>query len=65
MSRLKVAGQQVMSRPSLLKTAILKFSLKALYLPDQRRILIDEGEPQLKHRWNEAHEIGHSINPVA
>jgi hypothetical protein len=62
-SRLKVAGQQVLSRPGLLKTAILKFSLKALYLPDQRRILLDEGEPQLKHRWNEAHEIGHSIIP--
>jgi hypothetical protein len=62
-SRLKVAGQQIMSRPGLLKTAILKFSLKALYLPDQRRILLDQEVPKLKHRWNEAHEIGHSIIP--
>jgi len=62
-SRLKVAGQQILTRPGLLKTAILKFSLKALYLPDQRRILLDQEEPLLKHRWNEAHEIGHSIIP--
>ena len=62
-SRLKVAGQQVLQRPSLLKTAIAKFSLKALYLPDQRRILLDEEVPKIKHRWSEAHEIGHSIIP--
>lgn len=62
-SRLKVAGQQVLQRPSLLKTAIAKFSLKALYLPDQKRILLDEEVPKLKHRWSEAHEIGHSIIP--
>jgi len=58
-----VAGQQILQRPSLLKTAIAKFSLKALYLPDQRRILLDEDVPKLKHRWSEAHEIGHSIIP--
>lgn len=62
-NRLKVAGQQILLRPALLKTAILKFSLKALYLPDQRRILLDEEVPKLKHRWSEAHEIGHSIIP--
>ena len=62
-SRLKIAGQQVLQRPSLLKAAIAKFSLKALYLPDQKRILLDEEVPKLKHRWSEAHEIGHSIIP--
>lgn len=62
-SRLKVAGQQILQRPTLLKTAIRKFSLKALYLPDQRRILLDEEVPKLKHRWSEAHEVGHSIIP--
>lgn len=61
--RLKVAGQQVLQRPTLLKEAIQKLSLKALYLPDSRRILIDADVPQLKHRWNEAHEIGHSVIP--
>lgn len=38
-------------------------SLKALYLPDQKRILLDKTLPPLKHRWNEAHEIGHDIIP--
>jgi hypothetical protein len=62
-SRLKVAGQQVISRPTLLLEAIKKLSLRALYLPDKRRILLDKDLPILKHRWNEAHEIGHSVIP--
>jgi hypothetical protein len=62
-SRMLVAGKQVLQRPGLLIDAIRKLSLRALYLPDQRRILIDADQPRLKHRWNEAHEIGHSIIP--
>lgn len=62
-SRMKMAGLQVLQRPTLLSDAIKNLSLKALYLPDAKRILIDADVPQLKHRWNEAHEIGHSIIP--
>ncbi len=62
-SRIRVAGIQVYKRPMLLIDAIRKSSLKALYLPDRKRILLDAELPQLKHRWNEAHEIGHSIIP--
>jgi len=62
-SRMRIAGQQILQRPTLLKEAIQKLSLKALYLPDSKRILIDADVPELKHRWNEAHEIGHSIIP--
>ena len=62
-SRLRVAGIQVFRRPTLLVEAIKKCSLKALYLPDRKQILLDETLPKLKHRWNEAHEIGHSIIP--
>jgi Zn-dependent peptidase ImmA (M78 family) len=62
-SRLKIAGQQVLMRPMILKEAIQKLSLKALYLPDSKRVLIDEDVPRLKHRWSEAHEIGHGIIP--
>jgi hypothetical protein len=62
-SRLKVGGQQILQRPSLLIDAVRKFDLKALYLPDQRRILLDRDLPEKKHRWNEAHEIAHSIVP--
>ena len=62
-SRLKIAGRQVLQRPTLLSEAIRGWNLKALYLPDQKRILIDKALPPLKHRWNEAHEIGHDIIP--
>jgi hypothetical protein len=62
-SRLKIAGVQVLRRPTLLADAVRTLSLKALYLPDEKRILLDEDLPRLKHRWNEAHEIGHDIIP--
>lgn len=62
-SRLKVAGTQILERPTLLLDAVRKLSLKALYLPDQKRILLDMSLPLLKHRWNEAHEIGHDVIP--
>lgn len=62
-SRLKVAGRQILARPTILRDAICSLNLKALYLPDQKRILLDKDLPQIKHRWNEAHEIGHGIIP--
>lgn len=62
-SRIRVATIQVFKRPTLIIDAIKKFSLKALYLPDRKRILIDKDEPVLKHRWSEAHEVGHSLLP--
>lgn len=62
-SRMKVAGKQVLMRPWLLVEAIKKLELKALYIPDQKRILIDKDLPQLKLRWNESHEIAHDIIP--
>lgn len=61
--KMKVAGKQVLQRPTILLDAIAKFSIKALYLPDQKRILLDESLPPLKHRWNEAHEISHDLLP--
>jgi Zn-dependent peptidase ImmA (M78 family) len=62
-SRIKVAGLQVLKRPTILRDAVRTLSLKALYLPDQKRILFDQDLPVLKHRWNEAHEIGHDFIP--
>ncbi|WP_099864911.1 ImmA/IrrE family metallo-endopeptidase [Pararhizobium haloflavum] len=62
-SRMKVAGKQVLLRPTLLRDAVRSLSLKALYLPDQKRILLDKNLPPIKHRWNEAHEIGHDLIP--
>lgn len=62
-SRIRVAGKQVLKRPGILIDAIRKFDLRALYMPDQKRILLDLSQPELKHRWHEAHEIGHSLLP--
>jgi Zn-dependent peptidase ImmA (M78 family) len=62
-SRIRVAAIQVFNRPTLIIDAIRKFSLKALYLPDRRRIMLDNDEPKAKHRWSEAHEAGHSLLP--
>ena len=62
-SRLMVAGKQVVKRPTILFEAIRKAKLSALWLPDKKRILLDESIPKLKHRWSEAHEVGHSIIP--
>jgi len=62
-SKLFVAGKQILGRPTLLWEAVKKAELKALYLPDRKQILLDEDLPLLKHRWNESHEIGHSIIP--
>lgn len=61
--RLTVAGKQVLERPSLLLDAVKRLSLKALYLPDSKRILIDQDLHPMKQRWGEAHEIGHDIIP--
>lgn len=62
-SRMTIAGKQVLMRPSLLKDAVKAFDLRALFVPDRRRILLDSDQPDAKQRWNEAHEIGHSVIP--
>ena len=62
-SRLRIMGKQVLTRPTLLGDAVKAMSLKALYLPDRKQILLDQDLPLLKHRWNEAHEIGHDLIP--
>lgn len=61
--RLRIGSKQVIRRPSLLLDVVRKRQLKALWVPDRRRILIDQDLPAAKHRWGEAHEIGHSLIP--
>lgn len=61
--RLTVAGKQVLERPGLLLDVVKKWQLKALWIPDRKRILIDKELPTPKQRWGEAHEIGHSLLP--
>lgn len=62
-SRAYVGAQQVFARPTLLADALSKFQLRALWVPDRKRILIDQNVPAIKHRWIEAHEVTHSVLP--
>lgn len=61
--KLKVGAKQVLARPGLLVDAVRKFDLSALFVPDRKRILVDDSIPDLKKRWYESHEIGHSLIP--
>jgi hypothetical protein len=62
-SKAYIGAKQVFLRPTLILDIVRKRSLKALYLPDRKRILIDSSEPKLKWRWNETHEIIHAGVP--
>lgn len=62
-SRAKIAGKQIIERPGILLDVVRKFDLKALWVPEQKRILLDEAQPKPKWRWNETHEIIHSVVP--
>jgi hypothetical protein len=61
--QLRVAGKQILSRPTLLLDVVRKVGLKGLLLPDQRRVLIDSELPPPKQRWSEAHEVVHDLLP--
>lgn len=61
--RMKVAGKQVVEQPSTILKVVRRLGLKALLLPENRRILLDDDVPKPKHRWNESHEIIHDILP--
>lgn len=59
--KLTMAGKQLAFRPTLIWDVIKKWDLRALYLHDRKRILLDATLPTIKQRWGEAHEIGHSL----
>jgi hypothetical protein len=63
MHKLQLGAKQIIDRPTILIDAIRKFDLRALILPDKKRILLDKDQPPLKLRWNEAHEISHGVTP--
>lgn len=62
-SRIKVGSRRLFERPTRALEVVRKASLRALWIPDQKRILIDADTPPLKQRWAEAHEIVHSVAP--
>lgn len=60
-NRIRVGAIQIFQRPTLLKEAIMKLELRALYVPDKKRILIDSDLPSPKVRHASAHEITHEL----
>lgn len=62
-SKVKIGTKQLAMRPTLILDVVRKAGLRALWLPDRKRILIDEDIPDRKKRHAEAHEITHSVTP--
>lgn len=62
-SRVRVAGKLLIERPTRIFDLVRKFDLKALFVPEGQRILLDSAQPEIKWRWNEAHEVIHSVLP--
>lgn len=62
-SKIMVSTMRVYRRQLLLIEAIRRFDLSALYLSKWRSIFLDPKLPGKKHRWSEAHEIGHTLIP--
>ncbi len=61
--QMKVAGKQVLERPSTILSVVRNLGLKGVLLAEKRRILLDREVPEPKQRWNEAHEITHDFVP--
>ena len=61
--KFRMGGHSFTLKANKLVEVVKKFDLRALFIPSQKRILLDQDEPSAKHRWNEAHEIAHSLFP--
>jgi hypothetical protein len=58
-----IAGEPVISHPIRLLAAWQQWDIKALLIPEIRRILLDDSIVKKRQRWIETHEISHSILP--
>ncbi len=61
--RFRKGGHDFKLKAQKLIQVVKKFDLRALFIPAHNRILLDKDEPTPKHRWNEAHEVAHSLFP--
>lgn len=59
--KLNIGAQQVLVRPTRILDAVRERKLRALWVPEKRKILIDESLHELQKRWAEGHETIHSI----
>ena len=61
--KLRIGADHIVRAPRRLLDAVKKFDLRALFLSDEKRILIDSELPDAKKRWSEGHEIAHGVIP--
>jgi len=61
--QMRVAGKQILERPSLILRVVKDLGLKGVLLAEKRRILLDSEIPEPKQRWTEAHEVLHDLVP--
>lgn len=61
--RVRLAGQTIINTTRRMKDVIEKVGLRALILPGERQIFIDNEVVQLKRRFIISHEISHDIIP--
>lgn len=60
--RLSIGARQVLQKPTRIWTAIRERRLRALWVPERKKIFVDSALG-LKKRWAEGHEIVHSLIP--
>jgi hypothetical protein len=58
-SHVRVGAKLVFKDPIRILDAIRKLHLQALYVPKQRRLLIDKSSHAMKKRWNGTHAVVH------
>lgn len=61
--RVTLAGHKITSTAKRMYDVVTKAGLKALIVPDQRRIYIDDAVVDKKRRFIQAHEITHDLLP--
>ena len=62
-SHIRFGSKRIFQEPKRLLRVVKELDIKALYLPEKKRIMIDKDVPHLKLRFVESHEISHSIIP--
>lgn len=61
--KLQIGSKQVIKDPTRILDVVKERKLRALWVPQKRKILLDETLHPLQQRWGEGHEIIHSVIP--
>lgn len=62
--RIKKGGRTLaINAKEQVRQVLERAGLTGLWVPDGRKIFVDQDSPEKKHRWIETHEIAHSLIP--